>query len=53
MHEFINRLKDKAVNTSFLWRKTEGRPTRVPPWRPSHTTSGTRTTVWGPLFYRV
>jgi len=28
----------------FLCRKTEGRPTRVPPWKPSHTTIGTRTT---------
>jgi len=32
-----------------LWRKTESRSIRVPPWRPSRTTSGTRTTVWEPL----
>jgi len=41
--------KNIAMNI-FLWRWTEsGRPICVPPWRPSRTTSGARTTVWEPL----
>ena len=38
-------------NFIFLWRKTKRRSIRVPPWRPSLTTTGTRTTVWEPLIY--
>jgi len=30
-------------------KKTESKSIRVPPWRPSRTTTGTRTTVWEPL----
>jgi len=45
-------LKDKcgprAKTFEHHWcRRTEG--SRVPLWRPSRTTSGTRTTVWEPL----
>ena len=35
----------------FLWRKAECRNIRVPPWRPSRSTSGTRTTGLEPLLW--
>jgi len=43
------RDKEKQ-NVFFLCIKTKG--SRVPPWRPLRTTSGTCTTVWEPLVYR-
>jgi len=47
MQEFINRSHQWKRNVFFLCKRTDG--SRVPPWRPSRTTSGTRTTGWEPL----
>ena len=47
----VSKSKSKNYAYSFLWRKAVGKPTGVPLWRPSRTTSGTRTTAWEPLIY--
>jgi len=52
MQEVINRTREwkHTLWTFFLWKKAEGRSARVPLWRLSRTTSGTRTADLGPLF---